>query len=262
MSFISTLQDNINLIQGKLEGHKGIVNDLRSFLGIEFEDEDAAGLIKINLDIVGDETIVFENDVTDNYVESNVAYQDHISVKPFTYTVRGTVGDLVYYKNNNKESFLEAVPEKLTTIASFIPSTTKKVNSIRNKAIKISNFVNSIDNFSKRFSKLSEGSLQAKAVEELILLREERKPIKIRCAWFNLSNVVITRLEVSQDKESIDKTDILISFKQLRVARLGNSIFNINDYQGIDKQQRSPQKESGQTNGVEREFDIDEYYEG
>ena len=147
MSFLSTLQENVNLIQNTLEGHKGLSNDVRSFMGIEFEDEDTKGLVEIKLDIIGDETLVFENDVTDNYVENNVAYQDHISVKPFIYTVRGTVGDLVYYKNNNKESFLEAVPEKLTAVASFIPSTTEKVNSIRNKAIKISNFVNSVDNF-------------------------------------------------------------------------------------------------------------------
>lgn len=261
MSFVSTLQENVNLIQNTLEGHKGLSNDLRSFMGIEFEDEDSKGLVEIKLDIVGDENLVFENDVTDNYVENNVAYQDHISVKPFTYTVRGTVGDLVYYKNNNKESFLEAVPEKLTAVASFIPSTTKKVNSIRNKAIKISNFVNSIDNFAKRFSKLSEGSLQKQAVEYLILLREQRKPIKIRCAWCNLENVVITRLEVSQDKESVDKTDITISFKQIRVTGLGSAQFNVNDWMGIDKQQRSPIKEAGQTSGVKKVLTIKKFLE-
>jgi len=256
MISLSTLGSNLSKIKGFGDNLQNkITDDLNSFLGDKNKYRPSEGnkykIEDVGLDIVGDEQVTLENDVTDYYVETNIAYQDQISVKPVIYTISGEVGELVYRKNDTDNSILSALPEKLTAIASFIPPTTKKVNQIRNKVIKVSNFVNSIDNFVSRISKLNDdSSAQNQAFNRLIQLRNDRTPINIVCPWGILEGFVITRLEFLQKGETRDKTYITISFKELKTTSLDSVPFNQNKYKGLENQMRSPLQEKGQTNGV------------
>lgn len=172
---------------------------------------------ELGFDIIGEETLTMNSDVTDYYVEGNISYQDQISLKPIEYKISGEVGELVYYKKDETNSLLEAVPEKLTAIASFIPPTTKSVNQIRNKTIKIANFVNSLDNIANRLGKLNETeNKQQQAVRKLYNYWKNRIPINIRTAWRNLENYVITDLSFTQGN-TVDKTKISITFKEFRL---------------------------------------------
>lgn len=45
---------------------------------------------------VTDDTVNFQSQITDNWVENNTAIQDHIAISPVTITMRGLVGELVY----------------------------------------------------------------------------------------------------------------------------------------------------------------------
>lgn len=45
---------------------------------------------------VTDDTVNFQSQITDNWVENNTAIQDHIAVSPITITMRGLIGELVY----------------------------------------------------------------------------------------------------------------------------------------------------------------------
>ncbi len=45
-------------------------------------------------DIIDDEEIILDSDITDNYVEQNFAVQDHWAQKPIRFTLRGFVGEL------------------------------------------------------------------------------------------------------------------------------------------------------------------------
>lgn len=52
--------------------------------------------IAMLFDTIDDETLTTEADITDNYIESNYAVQDHIAIKPRIYRLRGCVGEVVY----------------------------------------------------------------------------------------------------------------------------------------------------------------------
>ena len=45
---------------------------------------------------VTDDTVNFQSNITDNWVENNTVIQDHIAVSPVTVTMRGLLGELVY----------------------------------------------------------------------------------------------------------------------------------------------------------------------
>lgn len=253
---MSILIDNLNKIKNSAQGlSKKIQTDLTSFIHSGSSKYEIAD---VGLDIIGDEKVVLENDVTDNYVETNIAYQDQISIKPVTYTISGEVGELVYYKNDNDNSILTAVPEKLTQVASFVPSISSTVSSVRDKAIKVSNILNSVDNFANRVSKLTkEEDLQTRAFNRLVQLRNTREPINVRCPWGILTGFVITRIEFTQESETKDKTKITISFKELRTTQLGETLFDSDRYQGVEKLTRSPLVEKGQTTGSVVDFSKD-----
>lgn len=53
-------------------------------------------LIKYFFDIVNDDTVTYNAQITDNWIESNSAIQDHIALQPVTITMRGLCGELVY----------------------------------------------------------------------------------------------------------------------------------------------------------------------
>lgn len=173
-------------------------------------------------DIVGEETLKMASDVSDNFVEKNTVYQDQISIKPIEYTITGEIGELVYYKNDNSESMLSAVPEKLTTIASFVPTLSKSMAAVQSKAIKIANFVNSVDNAVSRLKKMTDtaSGFQEQAYNELYGLWQSREPVTIKTAWGTLSNYVITNIDFSQ-RDTVDKSEISITFKQFRTTEMG-----------------------------------------
>lgn len=217
----------------------------------------------IKLDIIGEEKIVMENDITDNYVETNVAYQDHISVKPTTYTLTGEVGELVWYRKDENESILQALPTKLTSISTFVPPVTGTVSSVRDKVMKISNFLDSADNFLNRMSKLSDKkTMQEQIFEKIKAKRDERALLNIKTPWTELKNYAITRCEFNQPDDSKDKTTISITFKEMRLTSISAVPFNAKKYRGMEQVLRSPKTEKGKTTGLEKKIDLKKYLKG
>ena len=94
---------------------------------------------------VTDDTINFQSNITDNWVENNTAIQDHIAISPVSITMRGLIGELVYtseqaYKDyeralaqanaiNSEDSVLASFGDfftlkddgKLTAISAYFP---------------------------------------------------------------------------------------------------------------------------------------------
>lgn len=52
--------------------------------------------IKLFFDTVTDDSVSFQSQITDNYVENNTAIQDHIAISPITVTLHGLCGEKVY----------------------------------------------------------------------------------------------------------------------------------------------------------------------
>lgn len=60
------------------------------------EESNKYQLIRFFFDTVTDDTVNFQSQITDNWVENNTSIQDHIAVSPVTITMRGLCGELIY----------------------------------------------------------------------------------------------------------------------------------------------------------------------
>ena len=54
-----------------------------------------------------DEGVSMQADITDNFVETNYAVQDHIALKPRIIHLKGLIGEVVTKKRFNSEDFLQ-----------------------------------------------------------------------------------------------------------------------------------------------------------
>lgn len=205
----------------------------------------------VYMDIIGEEKLTFDSEVTDHYVESNVSYQDQISLKPMIYTVSGEVGELAYYNQDIPNTEIGYVAQKLSNLASFLPSTTRAFNQAKDKVIKTLNVVDSIDNIYTRLSYLSpSANKQQIAYLYLLTLWKDRTPVDVTCPWTTLQSYVITNVTFTQPKTTKDKSLISVSFKEFRETDLSYTTFNAKNYQGRAGYQKAPNIEQGQTTGL------------
>lgn len=226
---------------------------------------DEEGLIDLKLDIVGDETLRADNDVTDHYVESNKAYQDQITHRPKVYTINGEVGELVWYQRDKSAQVLGQVAQKLEGVISFLPVRSSGFNQMKKNIMKASQWVDTASNALTKLSTLvgkvkavtglgTLGTKESLTHQEqsyilLLWIRDNNKPINIRTPWGVLNGYVITNLELRQPKETKDKTYISITFKEFRTTSIQVEEFDEKKYQGNAALENQPKADQGKTPG-------------
>lgn len=210
---------------------------------------------RLKLDIIGEETLSADTDVTDHYVESNEAYQDQISLKPKIYTIQGEVGELVWYQKNDTEQGLGQVAQRLEGVISFLPSRSKSFNQMKAKAMKALQWVDTASNVVSKINSLADDygrSKQENAFARLCSYRDNRTVLNIKTPWGILESYTITNLKFTQPKDTKDKTLISITFKELRTTSLGEPVpFDSSKYQGNAVFENQPPIDSGKTSGQE-----------
>lgn len=77
---------------------------------------------KLIFNYEGEQSGSFESDITDHYVETNIAYQDQIALKPEEITVQGFIGELNDIVPGLLGDFTpKFIADKLTTLDAFAP---------------------------------------------------------------------------------------------------------------------------------------------
>lgn len=218
------------------------------------------GVTDLKLDIVGEETLSFDSDVTDHYVESNVAYQDQISLKPKIYTINGEVGELVWYQKDVSNQLFGQVAQRLEGVISFLPIRSKSFNQAKKAVMKAAQWVDTIDNAVTKIKNLVPSKTnQQKAYEMLLQLRDDRKPISIKTPWGVLENYVITECKITQPKETKDKSLITISFKEFRTVALNKRVpFDRSKYYGNAAFENQPLENNGKTSGTNEGISVED----
>lgn len=246
----------------KLQNYNGISGKLSASLNnvwenvvdwVRFEPKDS-NITALHLQIAGNESMSLQADITDNYVENNIAYQDHIALKPMVYTLEGEVGELTWYKNDPQNSMIGAVAQKLAPVVSFAPSVCKSASTVQDKAMKIIGVVDSLDNaFSRFWGFLSNDDVnteQKKVFKYLQALWASRTPINIKTPWKKLENYVIQNVEFSQSDRTVDKSKIKISFKEFKTTASRVGSFDANKYMGRGSAQNAELQNKGITSGI------------
>ena len=205
---------------------------------------------QLKLDIIGEETLTADSDVTDHYVESNIAYQDQISLKPKVYTLQGEVGELVWYQKDIAQQVIGQVAQKLEGVISFLPIRSKSFNQMKHKAMKALQWVDTASNVISKLDTLSNfGNNQIQAYSRLCDYRDSRQPLNIQTPWGLLEGYVITNLKFTQPKETKDKTLISISFKEFRTTSVKTVPFDASKYQANASFENQPKVDNGKTSG-------------
>lgn len=77
------------------------------------------------------EQIQFENEITDHYIETGSAIQDHIAQRPIIITLTGLVGDY-FYSVNKIEDMLALVTPTVSLVKEFVPEFSKITKQVKN----------------------------------------------------------------------------------------------------------------------------------
>lgn len=260
------MADIVGRFSGKEISLENIKNGIKTHLNEYFITSPVLGE-EFKLDIIGEETLTADNDVTDHYVESNTAYQDQIARRPKVYTISGEVGELVWYQKDTSSQLVGQVAQRLEGVASFLPAQSRSFQQMRNKAMKAaqwvdtaSNVVSRLSNFASEIKRDENGeevssrsiTNQEQAYIRLLAYRDDVvTPLTVKTPWGILKDYVITSLKFTQPKDTKDKSIISITLKEFRTTSVATVKFDINKYQGVAGLERQPNVDNGTTAGTE-----------
>lgn len=204
---------------------------------------------------LNEESVSLQADITDNFVETNYAVQDHIALKPRTIRLKGLVGEIVFKKSENaitndflekqlmiartqNQSFLNTISNN-TLLNSLIPT----LGNYTDAAIRISKQVmSSIQRYQglwRSFKRLiSKNNLlittpytpnvnydeQKKVLEDITSLFNNRVPVTLAdfAYWqegnsIDTSHWYIQAINIRQG-DSLYMSDLEIVLKEIRIA--------------------------------------------
>lgn len=215
------------------------------------------GIGGLVFDIEDTTTIDLDNDITDHYVETNSAVQDNAAVRPDVITLTGFVGELVW-QNSKPASTLQKLTQKITTIASYLPTITAASRQAYGALADTSQsnlqyFSGALDqsiNLYNTFKTLNPPKTkQAKAFNYFRALRNGRTKLSIDTPYSYYPNVMITRITASQKGDSKYISDFSVTFKQIRNVSTTTKPFDPNKFQGRTAAQTSPTQNQGKVGG-------------
>lgn len=193
-----------------------------------------------------------ESDITDHYVENNTAVQDHVSLKPLEFTVRGLIGEKVYNREVLKTTGdVETELDKLKPIGAFLPS----VSNYAQVAINAVSYVESSvqrykSSFDKIFKNKTQSPLQEKVCNELLQLRANRTLMSLyidNVGKFN--NLLIKSARITQE-DSIYASQLIVELKQYNSVSTQTTKADTKKYAARCGQQQAYEENLGKVQGV------------
>ena len=224
------------MTQTPLEGGIEYTEDVTSII-TQIEDKGVAILFTF----IDDETSTLEASITDNFVESNHAVQDHIAIKPRIYRLRGCVGEVVYKSSTNWISAISGrinsnpVLKKTITAMKPIGAVSGIVSSATQSAI---NLVNQLEDSYNRYKKMIEDNfmtarqrkllnkMQEATVADLNRILELRIPVNLKGLKFettltkgdNYKRVYYLQSVSAHQGSNNFISDIEVTIKEFRIT--------------------------------------------
>ncbi len=222
------------------------------------------GIAGFNLTITKTEKSEFDSDITDHYVEKNIAVQDHIALKPEMYVITGFVGELVY-QNTKSQSQIQKLAQKLTTISGFLPIISDTMKQLQTSIINgkagggLIDYLNAslgagIDLY-QTFQKINPPKTQqAKAYNYFLALRNARQLISFNTPYGFKANYVIKNFFFFQPEKTEGYSEVEFTMKQFRTVTTKTVAFDSKKYQGRTAAQQSLTANKGNTQGIGADF--------
>ncbi len=201
----------------------------------------AFGLGGFVFDNEGETSINLTSEITDHYLEDNSAIQDHISIRPKKLTLKSYVGELVYREDDASNTFVQKVVQKLTTLASYLPTLTTAATQAIDfiKEEKVSDFslgnvtletVNKTTDYWAFIKNLgNQASRQQQAYMYFKALQEGKFLVSVQTPFEFLNNMAIESVLAVQSENSKYISDFSIVLKQIRTV----SILNVEQNESV-----------------------------
>lgn len=172
--------------------------------------------------IIDVEEMFVDSEVTDHYVEQNYAIQDHVALKPITFTLKGFQGELVD---------IAGVPFNpiLNTILALAPLTqanpafniqdSQVYSAIALQSAQAQNVINQVPSLFSLITSLSTiQTMQQQAFNFFLSARNNRQLMTIQTPYGLLNNYIIENFRARQPGDSRFMSDFTVTFKQIQVV--------------------------------------------
>ncbi len=172
--------------------------------------------------IIGDEEIFVDSEVTDHFVEQNYAIQDHVALKPITFTLKGLQGELVNIVGQSFNPILNTI----LTLAPLLQASpvfniqdTQVYAGIALASAQSLNVLNQIPSLASLISNLTTVQTQQQNAFNFFLnMRNNRQLVTIQTPYGLLTNYIIENFRAKQPGDSRFMSDFTVTFKQIQVV--------------------------------------------
>ena len=233
----------------------------------------ATGLAGFKFHVPQTEQVRFENEITDNFVESNYAIQDHIARKPVMITLSGLVGDYFYSVNQIEDALALIVPT-IKLVQAFIPDITARVkkqkidfsNEQKQKLIKQDDGsykvlvngkqneyeFNTMDLFYLFQSLYKMKSAQTRAFLFFEAMWKSGARFSVETTWKRYDNMVVQSVTPKRDNNA-DITEFTVTCKQMEFAT--SKVETIEEYKNRTQLQKAEATNKGAVKGTKISLD-------
>lgn len=194
------------------------------------------GIAGFQFNVPESELVKFENDITDHYVDTGTAIQDHIVQKPVVLTLSGLVGDY-FYSIHKISDMVSLVIPTLTLVKEYLPQVANtlgirfgKENAPTLKQVQlpggpqapqqagvVKNSFNALDLYLLFQNLYKFKSAQTRAFLYFECLWKARALFSIETTWKRYDNMVVQSIQARRDKNA-DITEFTITCKQITFA--------------------------------------------
>lgn len=228
----------------------------------------ATGIAGFKFNVPKTEQVRFENEITDHYVESNYAIQDHIARKPVVITLSGLVGDY-FYSVNEIEDLLALITPTITLVRELIPQITSVVqkqkinfsNEQRQKLIKQEDGsykinvngkqneyeFNTMDLFTLFQSLYKMKSAQTRAFLFFEAMWKSGARFSVETTWKRYDNMVVQSITPKRDNNA-DITEFTVVCKQIEFV--SSKVETIEEYKNRTQLQKAQATNKGAVKGT------------
>lgn len=271
-SFFTNLNNkygSINKKQLAQKMWKGTVNAGEAVVNIL----GATGIAGFKFNVPQSEQVRLENEITDHYVESNYAIQDHIARKPVVITLSGLVGDY-FYTVNKIEDALALITPTITLVKEFIPQITSVVqrqkidftNEQKQKLVKQDNGsykvlvngkeyeyeFNTMDLFTLFQSLYKLKSPQTRAFLFFEAMWKSGARFSVETTWKRYDNMVVQSVTPKRDNNA-DITEFTIVCKQMEFT--ASRVETLEEYKNRTQLQKATATNKGAVKGTQISLD-------
>ena len=172
--------------------------------------------------VIDDEEVFVDSDVTDHFVEQNYAIQDHIALKPIHFTLKGLMGELTYLIGQSSNPILNSILAlaPLTEVnPEFNVQDSQVYSAIAGAIAQASEIFNLIPNPASLIANLSNIQTQQQAAFNFFLnMRNNRQLVTIQTPYGLLTNYIIESFRALQPGDSRFLSHFTVTFKQIQVV--------------------------------------------